>query len=183
MRFIPYLYSAFNEYHSNGKPPIRAMVLDWPNDIKVRQIDDQFMFGDSVLVAPMFAGESNRTVYLPAGDWYDFWTHDKISGGRTIVATNDAEQIPLFVKGGTLLPLAEPVEYIKPDTCFNVTVNIVGNKPEDFTLYEDDGVTAAYAQGEQNQIKLHVSGDNHSALRSTDYHGPARYQITGWKSF
>jgi alpha-D-xyloside xylohydrolase len=183
MRFIPYLYSAFNEYHSSGKPPIRAMVLDWPNDIKVRQIDDQFMFGDSVLVAPMFAGESNRTVYLPAGDWYDFWTHDKISGGRTIVATNDAEQIPLFVKGGTLLPLAEPVEYIKPDTCFNVTVNIVGNKPEDFTLYEDDGVTAAYAQGEQNQIKLHVSGDNHSALRSTDYHGPARYQITGWKSF
>ena len=95
---------------------------------KRAQIDDQFMFGDSVLVAPMFAGQTQRQVYLPAGDWYDFWTHAKISGGTTITATNGVEQIPLFVKGGTLLPLAEPVEFIKPDTCFDITVNIVGNK-------------------------------------------------------
>ncbi len=62
-----------------------------------------------------------------------------------------SKQIPLFVKGGTLLPLAEPVEFIKPDTCFDITVNIVGDKPADFTLYEDDGVTTAYAKGEQSQ--------------------------------
>src|SRR6202012_687474 len=73
MSFVPYLYSAFNEYHTTGKPPIRALVLDWPHDKNVRQIDDEFMFGDSVLVAPMFAGDTNRSVYLPAGDWYDFW--------------------------------------------------------------------------------------------------------------
>src|ERR1700679_300383 len=80
MSFIPYLYSAFNEYHTTGKPPIRALVLDYPKEPKVRQIDDEFMFGDSVLVAPMFAEEPARKVYLPSGDWFDFWTHAKIHG-------------------------------------------------------------------------------------------------------
>jgi alpha-D-xyloside xylohydrolase len=183
MSFIPYLYSAFNEYHAAGKPPIRALVLDWPNDPKTHSIDGEFMFGDSVLVAPMFAGETNRTVYLPAGDWFDFWTHAKIRGGRFVDATNGVGQIPLFVKGGTLLPLAEPLEFVKPDTCFNLTVNIVGEKPAGFMLYEDDGVTTAYANGEQNQILLHADGDNRSIQRKGNYHGPERYKITGWKQF
>ncbi len=183
MTFIPYLYTAFNEYHWTGKPPIRALVLDWPNDPKVRQIDDEFMFGDSVLAAPMFAGEPQRDVYLPAGDWYDFWTHARITGGTTIEATNDLGQIPLFVKDGTLLPLAEPVEFIKPDTCFNITVNVVGDHPADFTLYEDDGLTLDYASGQQNQILLHADGANHSFTSTGDYHGPARFKITGWAQF
>lgn len=183
MRFVPYFYSAFNEYHDNGKPPIRPLVLDWPKDPKVRQIDDQFMFGDSVLVAPMFAGQTNREVYLPAGDWFDYWTHEKITGGKTIQASNSVDQIPLFVKSGTLLPLAQPVEYIQPDTCFQVTVNIVGNKPADFTLYEDDGVSTDYAHGAQNKITLHVDGDSHSAESSGNYRGPKRYNVTAWKNF
>ena len=183
MSFVPYLYSAFNEYHATGKPPIRALVLDWPADPKVRSLDNEFMFGDSVLAAPMFAGEAQREVYLPAGDWFDFWTHAKIRGGKTIEATNEVGQIPLFVKDGTLLPLAEPVESIKPDTCFDLTVNLVGGKPADFTLYEDDGVTTAYAKGEQNRVTLHADGDHHSIQRSGNYHGPDRYRVSGWKQF
>ncbi len=183
MSFIPYLYTAFTEYHSTGKPPLRALVLDWPDDPNVRQIDDQYMYGDSMLVAPIFAGESRRQVYLPAGDWYDFWTHTRLGGGTTIEVTNGLEQIPLFVKGGTLLPLAEPVESIQPGTCLDITVNVVGDKPTDFTLYEDDGVTTAYAKGEQNQIQLHSGGDGHSAVRSGNYHGPDRYKIANWKQF
>ncbi len=183
MSFIPYLYTAFNEYYSTGKPPIRAMVLDWPDDPNAREIDDQFMFGDSVLVAPMFAGQNSRAVYLPAGDWFDFWTHAKFSGGTTLEVTNGIARIPLFVKGGTLLPLAEPLEYIKPDTCFNIAVNIVGNKPADFTLYEDDGTTSDYARGRQNQIHLHADGASHSVVSSGDYHGPPRFNITAWKQF
>jgi alpha-D-xyloside xylohydrolase len=182
MSFVPYLYSAFDEYHFTGKPPIRALVLDWPGDDHVRQIDDEFMFGDSVLVAPMFAGGASRQVYLPAGDWFDFWTHAKISGPVSIEVTNGVEQIPLFVKGGTLLPLAEPLEFIKPDTCFDITVNEVGDSPQDFTLYEDDGVTTDYAHGDQNKIVLHA-GTSPSVSRSGDYRGPTRYKITAWKRF
>jgi alpha-D-xyloside xylohydrolase len=183
MSFVPYLYSAFNEYHSTGKPPIRALVLDWPNDKNVRWVDDEFMFGNSVLVAPMFEGQDSRDVYLPAGDWYDFWTHAKIEGGTAIEATNGVEQIPLYVKSGSLLPLADPVEFIKPDTCFNVTVNVVGDGPADFTLYEDDGLTTNYINGAQNQILLHDDGSNHQVTRSGNYQGPARYKITDWKQF
>lgn len=183
MSFIPYLYAAFNEYKDTGKPPIRALVLDWPGDPKVRQIDDQFMFGDFVLAAPMFAGQNERNVYLPAGDWYDYWTREKFTGGRTIEATNGVKQIPLFVKSGTLLPLADPVEFVALDTCFKITVNIVGHNPADFTLYEDDGATSAYARGEQNKIKLHAEGDSHSIQRDGNYHGPDRFKIAAWQQF
>ena len=183
MAFVPYLYSAFNEYHATGNPPVRALVLDWPNDSKVRQIDDEFMFGDSVLVAPIFADQTNRTVYLPQGDWYDFWTHEKISGGATVAATNSVSQIPLFVKAGTILPLAEPVEHITPDTCFNVTAYAVGEKPADFTLYEDDGVSTAYANGDQSQVVLHADGVEHSIKRHGNYRGSERYKIAVWKQF
>lgn len=183
MSFVPYLYSAFNEYRVTGKPPVRALVLDWPDDPKVRQLDDQFMFGNSVLVAPMFAGQPKRQIYLPAGDWFDFWTRAKYRGNTTLEATNGVGQIPLFVKGGTLLPLAKPVECVQPDTCFEITVHVVGDSATDFTLYEDDGVTTAYAKGEQNRITLHAAGDNHAVQRTGNYQGPPRYRIEAWKPF
>lgn len=82
------------------------------------------------------------------------------------------------MKGGTLLPLAEPVEYIKPDTCFNITVNIVGDNPIDFTLCEDDGFTV---NGAQNQILLHSNGQE--VRRPGDYGGSARFKIINWKQF
>ncbi|HTA29236.1 MAG TPA: DUF5110 domain-containing protein, partial [Candidatus Cybelea sp.] len=89
-----------------------------------------------------------------------------------------------FVKSDTLLPLAEPVEFVQTNTCFDITVNMVGEKSADFTLYEDDGVTTAYTKGEQNQIVLHADGDNHAPIRrSGNYRGPERYKITNWKQF
>lgn len=181
MELAPYLYSAFNVYHRAGTPPIRALVLDWPRDPKVREIDDQFMFGPSLLVAPMFTGETNRPVYLPQGDWYDFWTHQKYRGGQTITATNGWQQIPLFVRGETLLPLAEPVESIATNTCFAITVEIFGGHPADFTLYEDDGVSAAFMSGDQNQLKLHWTQAGGSVERTGNYTGPARYKIVNWQ--
>lgn len=182
MSFVPYLYSAFNDYHLKGIPPIRALLLDWPKDPKVRETDDQYMFGASVMVAPMFAGQKTRSVYLPAGDWYDFWTHQKYIGGRKMEATNNEEQIPLFVKGGTLLPLAKPMEHISSDTVFDLTVYAFGLKPADFTLYEDDGVSDAFKTGEQNQVRLHWDGRGHSVQRTGKYKGLPRFQIAGWTS-
>jgi alpha-D-xyloside xylohydrolase len=182
MSFVPYLYSAFNEYRVKGTPPIRALVLDWPTDPKVRGIDDQYMFGTGVMVAPMFAGEKTRTVYLPAGDWYDFWTHQIYAGAREIEVTNNVEQIPLFVKGGTLLPLSQPVEHISSDTVFNLTVYAFGSKPADFTLYEDDGVSDAFKTRAQNQIRLRWNDQGHSSERTGKYQGSPRIQIADWKA-
>lgn len=180
MSFVPYLYSAFNEYHLKGIPPVRALVLDWPDDPAVRAIDDQYMFGASVMVAPMFLGQKSRSVYLPAGDWYDFWTHQKYAGGQKIEATNNPEQIPLFVKGGTLLPLSKPMEHIRTDTVFDLAVYSFGSQPADFILYEDDGVSNAFATGNQNQIRLHWDDRGHSVERTGGYKGRPRFRVVTW---
>jgi alpha-D-xyloside xylohydrolase len=182
MSLIPYLYSAFNEYHLNGTPPVRAMVMDWPEDADTALIDDQFLFGPSLLVAPLFAGNSSRSVYLPAGEWYDFWTQEKIAGGRKVDITKSFDQIPIFIKANSLLPVAKPVEHIDDDTCFDITVHVFGNQPASFTLYEDDGVSTDYEQGKQNRMELKWDGGSGSAIRSGKYKGKARYNIVGWKS-
>ena len=75
------------------------------------------------------------------------------------------------------------MEFINSDTCFAITVNQVGSQPADFALYEDDGLTTAYAKSEQNQIVLHLDSGQPSVLRSGNYHGPARFKIAGWKAF
>jgi len=182
MAFVPYLYSAFNEYRLTGTPPIRALVMDWPQDPKVRDVDDQYMFGPSVMVAPMFAGQVNRQVYLPVGDWYDFWTGQKLAGGQSITATNDQQHIPLYVKSGSLLPLAEPVEHIGADTCFQVVVRSYGPSPADFVLYEDDGTSDAFATGQQNQLRLHWDAKSRSVVRQGNYSQPPRYRVVDWKA-
>lgn len=179
MSLIPYLYSAFNEYHLHGTPPIRAMVLDWPSDPKTALIDDQFMCGPSLLVAPMFKGESSRSVYLPAGDWYDFWTGEKIEGGKTISVAKPIDQIPVYVKSNSLLPVAKPVEHITTDTVFDVAVRVYGDAPEPFTLFDDDGISNDFASGKQNQIRLTWKDNGISQQKSGDYSGPTRYRIRG----
>jgi alpha-D-xyloside xylohydrolase len=139
------------------------------------------MFGASIMVAPLFAGQTTRPVYLPPGDWYDFWTHQKYAGGRTIEATNDLEQIPLFVKAGSLLPLAEPVEHISADTVFDLTIHSFGPKPADFVLYEDDGESSAFEVGKQNQIRLHWDESGHSITQEGGYKGSSRFRIVSWQ--
>lgn len=180
MSLVPYLYSAFNEYRLSGEPPIRALVLDWPDDPKVREIDDQYMFGRALMVAPMFAGEKSRSVYLPKGTWYDFWTHAKYAGDQTVTATNGWEQIPLFVKGGSLLPLASPMESIGTNALFDITVHGFGANAADFVLYEDDGISSAFKKGNQNEIRLHGDQKSHSDERTGNYAGK-RYRIIDWQ--
>jgi alpha-D-xyloside xylohydrolase len=181
MSFVPYLYSAFNEYRLRGIPPIRALVMDWPGDKAVADIDDEFMVGPSLLVAPIFKGQASREVYLPAGGWYDFWTHEKIAGGQSIHITKPLDQVPVYVKENTLLPMAAPVEHIAPDTSFDITVNVFGEKPVSFTLYEDDGISYDFKQGGQNHIVLNWNAHAGSEQKTGGYKGASRYHILTWK--
>lgn len=181
MSLVPYLYAAFNAYRVTGLPPVRALVLDWPADTRVRTIDDQFMVGPALLVAPLFVGETQRSVYLPAGDWYDFWTREKFTGPTTITVSKPLEQIPFFVKAGTVLPWADPVEWIQDNTCFDVVARVYGDQPAECTLYEDDGVTFDFARGAQSQLTLRWDGAKGSETRAGAYAGPARYRVRAWE--
>jgi len=182
MSLIPYLYSAFNEYRENGTPPVRALVVDWPADPQTHRVDDQFMAGPSLMVAPMFAGQAKRAVYLPQGRWHDYWTHEMYEGGRVIETAKPVDQLPIYVKENSLLPLAKPVRCVKSDTCFELTVQVYGKKPAPFTLFEDDGITADFEKGAQNRITLSWSGGKGSVKKSGGYSGPARYHVASFEA-
>ncbi|MCE5269020.1 MAG: DUF5110 domain-containing protein [Planctomycetaceae bacterium] len=183
MRLLPYLYAAFADYRSTGVPPTRALVVDFPQDPNVRAIDDQYLFGPSLMVAPLWTGEKKRTVYLPQGDWYDFWTHEKLSGGRKIEVTKPLDEIPVFVRGNTLLPLAEPVEFVSAQTQFRVTVGVFGAKPRKFVLFDDDGVSLDFEKGVQSRLELSWADGRGTMSTTGGYRGPSRYKIVGWKAY
>lgn len=181
MSLIPYCYSAFNEYRQNGTPPIRALVMDWPDDPATYGVDDQFMAGQSLMVAPIFTGEKKRSVYLPQGDWYDFWTGEMFTGGKVIEVSKPLDQIPVYIKDNSLLPLAKPVEHVAEDTCFELAVRVYGANPAPFALYEDDGVTLDFEKGIQNRIELKWNGTEGSVSKTGGYKGMDRYKVLNWE--
>lgn len=181
MSLIPYLYSAFADYRFTGTPPFRAVVMDFPQDTETWKLDDEYMVGPSLLVAPIFSGKKSRSVYLPKGEWFDFWTGERLSGGAKLEVTKPLDQIPVYVKSGSLLPMAKPVECVKPDTRFEVALRVYGEKSSAFTLYEDDGVSYDYDKGAQKRITLTWNPANGGKLEKSEsgnYSGAPRYRIT-----
>jgi alpha-D-xyloside xylohydrolase len=106
MRLVPYLRGAFAEYELNGTPPFRALIMDDPGDESLLAVDDEYMMGDRMLVAPLFADEDGRKIVLPKGEWHDFWTGKVFQGGRSYTVPGSHENIPVYVKAGSILPLA-----------------------------------------------------------------------------
>lgn len=154
MSLLPYLYSAFVRYHNTGVPPVRSLVFDDPEDIEARNIEDQYMFGDDLLICPLVAEDgTSREVYLPDGNWYNFFTKEKVAGGRRFTVHADDTEIPVYVREGAIVPLAKPVEYVGTDTVFEITVLAFGTPERDFVLYEDDFVSFDYEK-EQSGIVL-----------------------------
>lgn len=161
MSLLPYLYSAFVKYWKEGIPPVRALVLDYEEDLRVRNVDDEYLLGDSLLVAPMTIEDgTQRKVYLPAGKWYDFWDDTVYAGGQEYLIEADYEKIPVFVRDGCILPIAEPVECVVADTIFTIHPRVYGKGKKECVLYEDDFETFSYEQGRQNQVYLSLDGDD-----------------------
>ncbi len=141
MSLIPYLYTAFCRYAYEGIPPVRPMICDYTDDKRFKDISDQWLLGDSLLVAPVLDAQSSRSVILPVGTWYDFWTHQKYDGNQTIQVVSGIGHIPVFVKENTILPLAVPLQSVPDGTVFDIKAVCYGPDPEPCVLYEDDGVS------------------------------------------
>ncbi len=179
MSLMPYLYSAFADYHFKGTPPFRALVMDYPADKKTFDISDEYMIGEGILAAPLTGERNERKVYLPTGTWYDFNTNKKYEGGKEYVIQNTTTQLPIFIKAGTILPLAAPVEYVNPSTKFNITCYVYGDAGK-ATLFEDDGVTFNYEKGNYNTVELSATG-NKGRVKKTGGYKNTRYVVKGWK--
>ncbi|MDE6512219.1 MAG: DUF5110 domain-containing protein, partial [Muribaculaceae bacterium] len=130
---------------------------DNPYDLAVRkEIRDQFMVGESLLVAPLFAGETEREVTLPQGKWYDFYTGEYAGEGQVIKVSPGLDRIPVYVKDGGLIPMYKGYPDLNGGR-EKVEVRHYGEKPGSFSLYDDDGMTFDYKNGDFVNIQLSVT--------------------------
>jgi alpha-D-xyloside xylohydrolase len=155
-QLMPYIYSLGYQTWLSGAPFMRALPLDFPDDPKVADLRDEYMFGPAFLVAPVTdQGATSREVYLPAGtDWYNFWTNERVKGGQMITVAAPIDTIPLFVRAGSIVPLGAPVEnthQLQAIAQLKVYPGADGN----FTLFSDDGTTYAYEKGAGSITRLH----------------------------
>ena len=154
-QLMPYIYSLGYNTYQTGAPYMRALFMDFPNDPKVADMRDEYMFGPAFLVAPVTEqGQTSRAVYLPAGaDWYNYWTNKRFHGGQTIQVDAPIDTLPLFVRAGSVVPLGEPVESTK-EVQKIAKVRVYPGADANFTLYQDDGKTYAYEKGESSITRL-----------------------------
>jgi alpha-glucosidase len=148
-QLLPFLYTTLEEAHRTGTPLFRPLVLNYQDDPNTYNLDDEFMIGNDLLVAPIVKPDvTRRLVYLPKGVWYDYWTNKQFAGGTTISVEAPLETVPMFVRGGAIIPTAPEMNYTSEKPVDPITFKIY---PDDKgsasgTLYEDDGVSPAYKQ-------------------------------------
>lgn len=170
-RLIPYIYSLSAKQTRESYTMARLLAFDFAADRRVRDIKDEYMFG-RILVCPVTQpGVSSRSVYLPAGErWYDYWSGDALEGGQTIEAKADISRLPLFVRQGTILPMAEVEEHTGAQIGKPLTLKVYAGADAEFTLYEDDGDTYDYEKGAYATIPISWD-DSRRTLRIGATHG------------
>jgi alpha-D-xyloside xylohydrolase len=130
--------------------------MDFRQDPQTWEIGDQFLFGPSIMVSPVLKEHATeRSVYLPAGaDWFDFWTGEKTTGGKSLNVAAPLDRIPLNVRAGSIVPLGPEIEYARQATD-PIELRVYPGKDGDFTLYEDEGDSYRYTSGAFATIGIH----------------------------
>jgi len=176
---MPYTYSIAGLTYFNDYTIMRAMVMDFGDDRKVESIGDQYMFGPSVLVAPVYSYRArSREVYLPETcGWYDLYTGKYYSGGQTLNADAPYERMPLFVKEGSIIPVGPAIQFTDEKPADPVTLFVYTGRDCAFTLYEDEGTNYNYEQGRWSSIKFSFennTGNLKIGERQGEYDGMLR---------
>ena len=154
-RLMPYLYSSVRETCETGLPIIRALWLHYPDDPTAIARGDEYLFGRDVLVVPVTEkGATERTLYLPRGDWFDFWTNQRQAGGREITRQVDLATIPLYVRAGAIIATGPLRQYTNEPADETLTITIYPGTDGSAFLYQDDGETFDFRQGAYTQIEM-----------------------------
>jgi alpha-glucosidase/alpha-D-xyloside xylohydrolase len=154
-RLLPYIYSAVRECATNGMPIMRALWLHYPDDPIAVSRSDEYLWGRNLLVAPVVEpGATARKVYLPRGDWFDFWTSERVEGGHEISRKVDLETMPLYVRAGSILPLGPVKQHAEEIVDQPLSISIYPGGNASFLLYEDDGISFNYRKGEWMGLQL-----------------------------
>jgi alpha-glucosidase/alpha-D-xyloside xylohydrolase len=127
---------------------MRAMWLHYPDDERARGLGNQFMWGRDLLVAPVFTkGATSREVYLPKGEWYDWWTNAKATGGQNVTRQVDLATMPIYVRAGAIIPVDPVRQYTSEPVQEPTTLKVYRGADSQYTLYEDDGLSQEYLKG------------------------------------
>ena len=159
-RFIPYIYDLARECERTGEPIVRPLVYEYPHDKMVRNICDEYLLGKFALVAPVTVpGKFAREVYLPEGEWYDYETNEKYTGGKYILADAPLDKVPVFIRAGAILPVAEGNIQSTEDITSENTRILTYPGQGTFIHYEDDNETLAYREGSYNAMEYTLNGE------------------------
>ncbi|MBD3563083.1 DUF5110 domain-containing protein, partial [Planktothrix sp. FACHB-1355] len=146
-QLLPYIYTLFWSAATTGAPILRPLLYHFPNDPKTYNLYDQVLLGPSLMAAPIYRpGKEHRAVYLPEGTWYDWWSGNRYEGPIHILAHAPLERMPLYVRGGAIIPMAPVMQYVDERPLDRLTLRIWPGTGE-WTLYEDDGHTFAHKTG------------------------------------
>ncbi|WP_245772000.1 glycoside hydrolase family 31 protein [Rhodothermus profundi] len=176
-QLLPYLYTCFEEHQRTGLPVLRPLWLHYFDDPRTFEIDDSFLLGPHLLVAPVLEpGAQHRRVYLPAGRWYDFWSNRAYEGPDEILVEAPLDVLPVFVRAGTVLPLGPALQHTD-EPCDTLQLHVYPGQGHSL-LYEDDGHSWAYETGAFRRttfmleatssalsLRVHVEGSYHSPIK------------------
>jgi alpha-glucosidase/alpha-D-xyloside xylohydrolase len=152
-QLLPYLYSAVAETHATGLPLMRSLWLAYPEDAKAVTVEDAYLWGASILVAPVLEpATTHRTVYLPHGVWWDYWSNARVNGGVAVAREVTLDTIPLYVKAGAIVPIGPVKQHTGEIDSEPLTLRIYPGADGTMTLYEDDGVSFDYEKGAFTRI-------------------------------
>ncbi|MGB8452552.1 MAG: TIM-barrel domain-containing protein [Anaerocolumna sp.] len=167
-QLMPYIYSIAARVWKDDYTMLRMLAFDFAEDARARELADQFLLGSSLMVCPVTApmyydknskpiedSAKTREVYLPKGTgWYDFWTNEYYEGGQTITAEAPIDIIPLYVKAGSILPMTEFMKYVDEIPGAPVEIRVYAGKDAGFELYEDEGNSYRYEDGDYTITKM-----------------------------
>jgi alpha-glucosidase len=178
-QLLPYWYCLFAEAHRTGTPIMRPLLWHHQTDPIAVACGDQFLLGRNLLVAPVLRqGAAARSVYLPSGIWFDFWTGKRHRGNRHVVAEASLERIPLFIRGGAILPMAALRQHTAGDADHTVNLHVWPGGRDTLDWYEDDGTSMQHTQGAIHRRR--IDWDSRS-LKLGPVEGTFSSQVKTWR--
>ncbi|MDB5132227.1 MAG: alpha-glucosidase [Mucilaginibacter sp.] len=149
-RLLPYLYSSYYQSHQTGMPVSRTLAINYTGDENVYDVkyQNQFLFGDAILVAPVESTKFTEEVYLPEGDWYRLSTEEKFKGGKAVTVSAPLTDLPVFIKAGAIIPMQNVIQSTAEKGDGILEINVwYGSEANTFIYYEDDGSSYDYQKG------------------------------------
>ena len=154
-RLMPYLYSLAGAVYFDDATIMRGLPMDYPTDPEARDLSDQWMFGPAFMPCPVYEYKArSRSIYFPMGIWYDFYTGKPMVGGKRFTMDAPYERMPLYVKGGSIVPIGPEMEWSAEKPADDILLAVYAGEDASFTLYEDDGLTYAYEKGAYSTIPI-----------------------------